>query len=43
MRKECGSITDPKLHQSCIASFNQNEPSAGSSKPPREHGSSAGR
>lgn len=22
MRKECGPITDPQLHQSCIASFN---------------------
>jgi hypothetical protein len=24
MRKECGPITDPELHQSCLASFNQN-------------------
>jgi hypothetical protein len=23
MRKECGPITDPQLHQSCLASFNQ--------------------
>jgi len=23
MRKECGSISDPQLHQSCIASFGQ--------------------
>jgi hypothetical protein len=23
MRKECGPITDPELHQSCLASFNQ--------------------
>ena len=22
MREECGPITDPQLHQSCIASFN---------------------
>jgi hypothetical protein len=22
MRKECGPITDPELHKSCIASFN---------------------
>jgi hypothetical protein len=22
MRKECGSITDPELHASCLASFN---------------------
>jgi hypothetical protein len=24
MRKECGPITDPELHASCVASFNQN-------------------
>src|SRR5208282_1585340 len=24
MRKECGSITDPELHQSCLASFDRN-------------------
>src|SRR5262252_4659860 len=23
MQKECGSINDPQLHQSCLASFNQ--------------------
>jgi hypothetical protein len=23
MRKECGPITDPQLHQSCVASFNE--------------------
>ena len=23
MRKECGPISDPELHQSCLASFNQ--------------------
>lgn len=23
MRKECGPISDPRLHQSCIASFNR--------------------
>jgi hypothetical protein len=40
MRKECGPITDPQLHQSCIASFEQY---AGSSKPPRHYHSSAGR
>ena len=43
MRKECGSITDPQLHQSCIASFNQDEPYVGSSKPPRHYRSNAGR
>jgi hypothetical protein len=26
MRKECGPITDPQLHASCIASFAQEEP-----------------
>jgi hypothetical protein len=31
MRKECGPITDPELHQSCLASFNQDEPYKGSS------------
>ena len=24
MRIECGPITDPQLHQSCLASFNRN-------------------
>jgi hypothetical protein len=43
MRKECGSITDPQLHQSCIASFDRYGPSAGSSAPPRYYHSSAGR
>ncbi len=23
MKKECGGITDPELHQSCLASFDQ--------------------
>jgi hypothetical protein len=26
MRKECGPVTDPQLHESCVASFNQNNP-----------------
>ena len=43
MRKECGPITDPKLRQSCLASFNQSEPSIGSSTPPRHYRSSSGR
>jgi hypothetical protein len=43
MRKECGSITDPQLHQSCIASFDRYGPSVGSSTPPRHYHSSAGR
>ena len=24
MRRECGPITDPELHQSCLASFDRN-------------------
>jgi hypothetical protein len=43
IRRECGSITDPQLHQSCIASFDEYGPSVGSSSPPRQHHSSAGR
>jgi len=43
MRKECGPITDPELHASCLASFNQSEPYVGSSTPPRHHRSGAGR
>jgi hypothetical protein len=31
MRKECGPIIDPQLRQSCLASFNADEPSKGSS------------
>jgi hypothetical protein len=38
IRKECGPITDAQLRQSCMASFNQDEPmQAGSSMPPRHH------
>jgi hypothetical protein len=29
MREECGPITDPQLHQSCIQSFAQYSPSLG--------------
>lgn len=43
MREECGPITDPALHQSCLASFNQSEPYVGSSAPPRHYRSGAGR
>jgi len=39
MKKECGAITDPQLHQSCIASF---ERYAGSSHPPQHYHSSSG-
>ncbi len=35
MRKECGPITDPQLRADCLASFNQNEPYAGSPPAPR--------
>jgi hypothetical protein len=35
MRKECGPINDPQLHQSCLASFNQDEPYTHSSTPRR--------
>ncbi len=35
MRKECGPISDPQLHASCLASFDQYEPvMTGSSIPP---------
>lgn len=43
MRKECGPITDPELRQSCLASFNQEEPQMGSSTSSRGHGSGSGR
>ena len=37
MRKECGPISDPELRQSCLASFNQDEPYKGSSSSHRSH------
>ena len=43
IRKECGPITDPELRQSCLASFNQDEPQMGSSTPSRAHHSGSGR
>ena len=43
MRKECGPISDPQLRQSCFASFNQDEPYAGSSTPRRSDRSESGR
>ena len=43
MRKECGPISDPELRQSCLASFNQNEPSVGSSSTSRAPRSGSGR
>jgi hypothetical protein len=42
MRKECGPITDPQLHQQCLASFNQDEPYMGSSTSQRAYRSNAG-
>ena len=36
MRKECGPINDPQLHDQCMASFDQYEPTmVGSSMGPR--------
>jgi hypothetical protein len=43
MRKECSTITDPQLHQSCLSSFDQKTPYVGSSTPPRRYRSNAGR
>jgi hypothetical protein len=43
MRKECGPISDPQLRQDCLASFNQDEPYAGSSTPRRSDRSESGR
>jgi hypothetical protein len=43
MKKECGPITDPQLHQQCLASFNQAEPFTGSSTPHRTYHTGAGR
>jgi hypothetical protein len=43
MRKECGPITDPQLHASCLASFNQDEPYVGSSTPSHHYRSNSGR
>ena len=43
MRKECGPITDQELRQQCLASFNQDEPYAGSSASRRNYHSESGR
>jgi hypothetical protein len=49
MRKECGPITDPQLHQNCLASFAEYSPWAGSapaygsSSSSRSYGSRSGR
>ena len=37
MRKECGPISDPQLHSSCMASFDQFEPMVGSTRAPRTY------
>jgi hypothetical protein len=47
-RKECGPITDPQLHQQCVDSFAQYEPSGaatgyGSSQPTGSQRSNNGR
>jgi hypothetical protein len=33
VQKECGAISDQQLHARCMASFNRDEPSAGSPVP----------
>jgi len=49
MRRECGPITDPQLHQQCLDSFAQYEPTggsmpaSGSSMPSRHYRSNYGR
>jgi hypothetical protein len=43
MRKECGPISDPQLHQDCLASFTQDTPYVGSSTPRRPYRSESGR
>jgi hypothetical protein len=46
MRKECGPITDPQLHQQCVESFNAgyNESSmVGSSTAPQNYSTGNGR
>lgn len=43
MRRECGPITDPELHQQCVASFHQDEPFSGSSSSRRRTRSDMGR
>ncbi len=45
MAKECGPITDPQLHEQCVASFSQDKSStmSGSSTSPTDYGNSSGR
>ena len=44
MAEECGPITDPQLHEQCIASFGQNEATmSGSSTAPNDFSDSSGR
>src|ERR1700760_3617475 len=40
MRKECGPITDPELHQQCLASFHQYSSVKASAAHPRKAASS---
>jgi hypothetical protein len=42
IRRECGPITDPDLHQQCLSSFNQDEPYTGSSTSHRSYRSESG-
>ena len=43
MRKECGPINDPLLHDQCLASFDQYEPvMVGSSMPPARYRQGSG-
>lgn len=44
MHKECGPVTDPQLHENCIASFSRYAPQmSGSSTAPHPYRSSYGR
>ena len=40
MRRECGPITDPQLHEQCLASFSQDEPMVASAASHRRVASS---
>ena len=42
LRKECGPISDPQLHSSCVASFDQYEPMVGSTMAPRTYRTTPG-
>jgi hypothetical protein len=43
MVKECSPVTDPQLHDQCVASFNEDEPAmSGSSTGPHKYHSNSG-